>query len=106
VRVEAIVAHACSLERDGVAAGRSESYADACIKRAIEVRDQELRSFVVRQSVFRIHCVVAVAVFSAGIGVFARTTYAIGEVAVALIGFSSVVIVSSTRSIMSGIAPR
>jgi uncharacterized membrane protein len=75
-------------------------HAEVCARRQIEIKDQELRSFVVKQSVIRIHCVVvfALALIAAELfGLF--RAHGSGNALAAFIAITSLVIATSTRTI-------
>jgi hypothetical protein len=80
-------------------------HAEVCARRQIEIRDQELRSFVVKQSVIRIHCVVAFALtlIAAELSGLLRA-HGSGNALAAFIAIASLVIATSTRTIGRAVA--
>jgi hypothetical protein len=80
-------------------------FADICAKRQIEIQDQELRSFVVKHSVVRIHCVVAFALTLIGLELLRPAqVHANEDVLGALMAVASLVIALSTRTIGRSVA--
>ena len=69
--LESIAVHARALEEVGGETTRNELHAEVCARRQIAFRDQELRAFVVKHSVVRIHWVVAVSLGLIAIALFA-----------------------------------
>jgi hypothetical protein len=80
-------------------------YAEVCARRQIEIRDQELRAFVVKQSVIRIHCVVAFALTLIAAELFGlfRAQGSVDALA-AFIAIASLAIATSTRTIGRAVA--
>jgi pyruvate carboxylase len=75
-------------------------HARICARRQIEVRGQELRAFVVKQSVVRIHCVVAFAMLLIAAELFGLARgHSDGQILAAFIAVATFVIAASTRSI-------
>lgn len=105
VGLNAIAAHADLHERDD-AARRSRAYADLCGARQIEVREQELRAYVVRHSVRRIDCVAGVVVLMIGLGCFGIAPMHSGYLFAPSMAFAALVVVASTRSIATAVSPR
>ena len=98
--LKAISAHARSLDQQGHEDTLSDQYADVCVQRQIEVREQELRDFVVRHSVFRIHGVSALAMALLVWVVSARFELLNhAEIVLAVITVASLVIAASAYSI-------
>ena len=88
------------LRNTGAEAELAGVHAEVCARRMIEIRDQELRAYVVKQSVIRIHFVVAfsVALITAELfGLF--RAQGSGDALVAFIAIASLVIATSTRTI-------
>lgn len=84
---------------------RSRIFTEICAKRQIEVRDQELRSFVVKHSVVRIHCVVAFVLTLIGLELLRPAQVQANEdVLAALMTVAGLVIALSTRIIGRSIA--
>ena len=59
--LDAIAVHANSLRNLEGETTRNDMHAHLCAERQVDLHNQELRSFLVKQSVVRIHCVVAFA---------------------------------------------
>ena len=101
---DAIAAHAHSLERHSGGAYESQVYADVCARREIEIRDQELRSFVVRRSLLQSHFVVGFAMILAVIALLGPPRIRFGpDVLAAFITFAGFVIAGSTSSIKTAV---
>jgi hypothetical protein len=82
-------------------------HADACAKRKIEIQDQELRAFVVKHSVVRIHLLfgfAAVLLVSLLLGPVHRATS--DDSFATFMVFAGLVIVASTRNIAGAVASR
>ena len=104
--LEAIDAHACSLRHGEPETIRSQMHADACAKRQIEVRDQQLRSFVVKHSVIRIHCLVGLACIIIALALLQPGRANLGgSVLVTIVIFLNVVILASSRTIARALRP-
>jgi len=82
---------------------QSSLHEDVCARRQIEFSDQKLRSFVVRHSVLRIHCVSAFAIVT-------MTLTLAGPMRADVFGgtlmLTSVIVVASMRNISTAISPR
>ena len=103
--LDAISAHAGSLDKTDGAADLTAMHAEVCSRRQIEIKDQELRSFVVKQSVIRIHCVVAFALVLIAAELFGLfRADARGNALVAFIAVASLAIATSTRTIGRAVA--
>lgn len=84
---------------------RSRCHADVCLTRQIEIQDQKLRSFVVKHSVVRIHCVVLFALILLAAELFGPVrVHVSGEVFTAFMIVAGAAIAASTRSIGRAIA--
>ena len=104
--LEAIDAHARSLRPRDVETIRSQMHADACAKRQIEVRDQQLRSFVVKHSVIRIHCLVGLVCISIALALLQPGRAKLGgSVLGTIVIFLNVVILASSRTIARALRP-
>lgn len=57
--LDTIAVHASELQEIVGEKKRNERHGELCATREIALRDQELRSFVIKHSVVRIHCVLA-----------------------------------------------
>jgi hypothetical protein len=80
-------------------------HAEVCAQRLIDSKDQELRSFVVRQSVIRIHCVVAFALALIAAELFGLVRgHGNGDALAAFIAIATLVIATSTRTIGQAVA--
>lgn len=77
-------------------------FAAACAQRQTEAREQELRSFVAKQSVFRIHCVVAFAMIVIVLQLFGSSKLDRGAAAI-FVAAAMYVVGASTRSIANAI---
>jgi hypothetical protein len=92
--------HAKSLHDVAGETTRSELHAEVCARRQTALSDQELRSFIVKQSVFRIHGVVAFALVFIALMLFAPVGIQIGrDVLRALLALAVSAIGSSVWSI-------
>jgi hypothetical protein len=97
--LEEIAAHARFLDSSGQVT-LSRAHAEVCVRRQVDSREQELRSFIVKHSVVRIHFVVAFAmVLIAGELFLPVRPHGGREVLVALITVAGLVIRASTRTI-------
>lgn len=75
-------------------------HAEVCARRQIEVKDQELRSYVVKHSVIRIHCIVVFAIIVLAVELFRSSLFhGDGHALAAVIAIVGLVIAASTRSI-------
>ena len=79
----------------------SATYAEVCATRQIELRDQRLRSFVVRHSVVRLHCVLVFVIVLLAVALI-RTVRA--EVFAGALMLASMFIAASTKSINGAIS--
>jgi uncharacterized membrane protein YidH (DUF202 family) len=80
-------------------------HAEVCARRQLEISDQELRSFVVKQSVIRIHCVAAFALTLIAAELFGLfRAQGSRNALVAFIAIASLVIATSTRTIGRAVA--
>lgn len=105
IALGAISAHARSLDAIGSVANLSTVHAETCTQRQIDIKDQELRSFVVRQSVIRIHCVVAFALTLIAAELFGPVrAQGSGDALGAFIAIASLVIATSARTIGRAVA--
>ena len=105
--LEAIAAHARSLERHSGSAKASEAHADVCARRQIEIRDQELRSLVVRRSLLQTHCVIAFGILLILLALLGPASIRLDrDVLCAFITLSSFVIAASASSIKMSLSRR
>jgi hypothetical protein len=95
---DAIRAHARSLHDSGREEIRSRLHAEVCSNRQIEVLDQKLRTFVVKHSVIRIHCVASFMLILIAAEVFGPVQVR-GRLLAAFMLLAAAIIAASTRSI-------
>jgi hypothetical protein len=97
--LDAIARHAKLLRSDASASQRSAAYADLCATREIEIREQELRAYVVRRSVKRIDCIAGVAALLILGGCFFALPTRFAYFFLASIGFAGALISANSKSI-------
>ena len=98
--LDAIPAHARSLEPERPAETLCEMHADVCAQRQLAIREQKMRAFVVRHSIFRIHVVVAFAMlFLVAVSFGSSPILADAAIIPAMIAVASLITFASTYCI-------
>jgi hypothetical protein len=98
--IEALSFHARELGDAKGETVQSRLHEEVCRRRQAEAHAHELRRFVIKHSVFRIHYIVVFAMVVIGIALFRPAGVHVDRDAlVAFIGIASLVIAASTRSI-------
>jgi Fe-S cluster biosynthesis and repair protein YggX len=98
--LDAISTHARSLDEERQGNAINQLYADVCAERQREVREQEMRNFVIRHSVFRIHGVsafVMILLVCVSVGRSAKAGQV--EIVSAMITIAGLIIAASSHSI-------
>jgi hypothetical protein len=103
--LDAIGGHARSFRGVGRETTRSRMHAETCAKRQIEMKDQELRSFVVKHSLVQIYCVIVIALILIAAKLLEPVrVHLSGDIDTASMDFAGAAIAASTRSIGRAIA--
>jgi hypothetical protein len=98
--IEALSVHARVLRETKGEAVQSRLHEEVCRRRQAEANAHELREFVIKHSVFRIHYIVVFAMVVIGIALFQPAGVDVERDALAaFIAIASLVIAASTRSI-------
>jgi hypothetical protein len=98
---DAISVHARSLQDIEGKTSLVSMHAEVCAKRQIEIKDQELREFVVKHSVMRIHCMLVLAMILIAMELFGPVR---ADALAAFVAVASLVIATSTKSIARALA--
>lgn len=98
--LDAISAHARSLEPERPGETLCKMHADVCAQRQLAIREQKMRAFVVRHSVLRIHAVVVFAMLFLVAALFRHfPVLGVVEIISAITAVAGLVIGASTYSI-------
>ena len=105
--LKAISAHSRALRRGRHTEPRARLHSEVCAGRLTEVKDQEMRGFVVRHSVFRIHAVLAAAIAMLVAAIFRRSPiYGSAENLASLFALAGLIVATSAYCIGAAIRPR
>jgi len=105
--MKAISSHARSLGAIPAEAALIRKQADICEQRRIAFQEQQLRAFVVKHSVVRIHCVLACAmIFIAAEMVGLPRVLADQALLTALMCIATLAVIASTRTIVEALSHR